>query len=151
MVGVCGKAFGLDRVTAARKIAGIFGLPSGDNQTTELRPYKPAKTKEQIKAEDAAEEAEKQRKVDEIIAECVDLRGTPARTYLNKRGITSCPCHQFMFRPNKKGKGGSLVCIARNTAGEVKAVQSVYIDENGEKANFCVKKKEQTDFQAGIP
>lgn len=141
MVGVCGKVFGLDRVAAARKIAGIFGLPGGDNKTTELRPYKPAKTKEQIKAEDAAEEAEKQRKVDEIIAECVDLRGTPAQAYLKNRGIKGCPLHQFMFRPNKKGSGGSLVCIARNAAGEVKAVQSVYIDENGEKANFNVKKR----------
>ena len=150
MVGVCGKIFGLDRVAAARKIAGIFGLPGGDNQTTELRPYRPAKTKEQIKAEDATDEAEKQRKVDEITAECVDLRGTPAQAYLKKRGITGCPPHQFMFRPNKKGNGGSLVCIARNAAGEVKAVQSIYINENGEKANFSVKKR-TNGFPGGNP
>lgn len=149
-IGICAKVFRLDRVEAARKLAGIFGLEGGEaNERTEKYNRPPVSTETQQKEQDDYDQ-EKQAKLDQILAELVDLRGTPAQAYLKSRGITGAPASQFKWRPNKSNSGGSLVCIARDSAGVVKAVQSVYLDANGKKANFAVKKR-TNGFPSGNP
>lgn len=140
-IGICAKVFRLDRVEATRKLAGIFGLDGGEaNERTEKYNRPPVSTETQQKEQDDYDQ-EKQAKLDQILAELVDLRGTPAQAYLKSRGITGAPASQFKWRPNKSNSGGSLVCIARDSAGVVKAVQSVYLDANGKKLTLRSKKE----------
>lgn len=149
-IGICSKVFRLDRVDAARKLAGMFGLPGGDtNDYTEKYNKKAINPEEQTQEQDSTDD-EKQAKLDKILSEMIDLRGTPAQLYLKSRGITGAPASQFKYRPNKSKGGGSLICIARNDEGIIRAVQSVYLDAEGKQANFSVKKR-TNGFPSGCP
>ena len=116
-IGICANVFRLDRVAAARKLAGMFNLQGGDQ---EVKKYdKPIRQAGDQNQEAEANDQEKQAKLDAILEELVDLRGTPAQAYLKSRGITGAPASQFKWRPNKTNTGGSLVCIARDDNGVV--------------------------------
>ena len=147
-IGICANVFRLDRVSAARKLAGMFNLQGGDQDSEKYN--KPIRQAGEQTQEAEANDQEKQAKLDAILEELVDLRGTPAQAYLKSRGITGAPASQFKWRPNKTNTGGSLVCIARDDNGVVKAVQSIYLDASGKKANFTVKKR-TNGFPSGNP
>ena len=140
------RIFRCDRITAARELAGIFGLEGGEKNKrqakyTEKQPTAPE--------EDQTDE-EKQLKINQLLAESIPIKGTPAQLYLKSRGIKGCNPSIFKFRPNKKGSGGSLLCIAYNDAGEVKAIQSVYLTAEGQKAKLKVVKR-TNGFPSGHP
>ena len=147
-IGICANVFRTDRVNAARKLAGMFNLPGGDNDVEEYT--KPIRQPGEQNKDAEDNDEEKRTKLDKIVAELVDLRNTPAQTYLKSRGITGAPGSSFKWRPNKGKSGGSLVCIARDDDGVIQAVQSVYLDANGKKANFAVKKR-TNGFPSGNP
>ncbi len=147
-IGICANVFRTDRVSAARRLAGIFNLPGGDINAEKYS--KPICQPGEQKQDAETDNEEKQAKLESILAELVDLRGTPAQAYLKSRGITGAPSSQFKWRPNKGGSGGSLCCIARNDEGVVKAIQSIYLDATGKKANFAVKKR-TNGFPSGNP
>src|SRR5690349_17713536 len=73
-------------------------------------------------AEDDREEAERRAKVGEIIAESQDPRGTPAEAYLRGRGITADLPDAVRWRAKAWQRGGSLVLLATDTVGTIKAV-----------------------------
>ena len=149
-IGICAKVFRIDRVEAARKLAGMFGMEGGETKEYAPKYDRPAVDMEKQQHEQDEYDEEKQSKLDKIVSELSDLRGTPAQLYLKSRGINGAPLNQFKFRPNKSRGGGSLVCIARDNKGIIRAVQSVYLDAQGHKANLAVKKR-TNGFPAGCP
>ena len=149
-IGICAKVFRIDRVEAARKLAGMFGLEGGEKKDFAPKYDRPPVNSNEQQQEADENDKEKQAKLDKILSELVDIKGTPAQRYLQSRGINGAPASQFKYRPNRAKGGGSLVCIARDDSGAVKAVQSVYLDADGHKANFAVKKR-TNGFPAGHP
>jgi hypothetical protein len=88
----------------------------------------------QARAEHEREEARRRAKVARIVAESTDPQGTPAEVYLRSRGIT-CPLPPAVrWRANAWRHGGSLVLLATDAAGAVRAVQEVYLTAEGTKA-----------------
>jgi P4 family phage/plasmid primase-like protien len=142
VIGICAKVFKINRIEAAKKIADRLGI--GKKNTA------PGDTFNGTCQEHEKTDAEKQNKLNKIVSELVNLPGTPAVLYLKSRGIKGAPLNLFKFRPNKNGGGGALVCIAKNDTGEIKAVQSIYINDKGQKANLHVKKR-TNGFPAGNP
>jgi hypothetical protein len=99
-------------------------------------------------AEAEREEAERQAKVGQIIAEAQDAHGTPAEAYLRGRGITADLPDAVRWRPKAWGRHGSLVLLATDVAGGIKAVQQVYVTADGVKAPLAVQKR-TNGLQAG--
>jgi hypothetical protein len=100
-------------------------------------------------AEAEREEAERRAKVGQIVAEARDVRGTPAEAYLRgDRGITAELPDAVRWRPKAWDRYGSLVLLATDTAGAIKAVQQVYVTAEGAKAPVKVQKR-TNGLQAG--
>ncbi|MGE3291321.1 MAG: VapE domain-containing protein [Geminicoccaceae bacterium] len=81
-------------------------------------------------------------KVEQIVAASLDPAGTVVERYLERRSITRrplppCLCH----RANAHGRYSALVAMATTAAGEVAAVQQVYLDDEGTKAPVAVPKR----------
>lgn len=79
--------------------------------------------------------------VAEIIAHLGDIEASPAATYLRSRGITIAPPDCIRYRRFAAGKHGALVALATDEAGEVLAVQQVYLTDDGQKAPVKVVKR----------
>jgi hypothetical protein len=92
-------------------------------------------------AEAEREEAERRAKVGQIVAEVRDARRTPAEAYLRGRGITADLPDAVRWRDRAWGKYGSLVLLATDAAGAVRAVQQVYVTADGAKAPLKVQKR----------
>jgi len=85
---------------------------------------------------DAREQAERSRRIDlaiKIYERSEDPAGTPAEIYLRARGITVRLPSDIRFLPAENGKFDALVVVARNVAGDICAVQRVFIHD-GKKA-----------------
>ena len=87
----------------------------------------PARTVELTDAELAA-------KVAEIVRQTEVPNGTPAHAYLAGRGIAVQPPDCIRFRRNAYGSYGAMVALATDAAGEVLAIQQVYLTAEGKKA-----------------
>lgn len=77
---------------------------------------------------------ERAAKVAVIVRQTEAPNSTPAQTYLMGRGITRQPPDCIRFRQNAYGRHGAMVALATDTAGEVLAVQQVYLTAEGKKA-----------------
>lgn len=73
-------------------------------------------------------------KVANIIVQSGPAQGTPAEVYLRSRGITMPLPQSICYREGAMRQYGALVGIATDDAGEVLAVQQVYLTSSGEKA-----------------
>lgn len=106
----------------ARDWLGITGQPSGSP-----KPRKNLSPSEKVEA---------------IVAECQDIIGTPAETYLRNRGITiaSFP-DSLRFRPNAYGRYGALVALSTDADGTVHGLQQIYVTEDGRKAPIKIQKR----------
>ena len=79
--------------------------------------------------------------VAEIIACLGGVAASPAETYLRNRGIIITPPDCIRFRRFAAGEHGALVALATDEAGEVLAVQQVYLTDDGQKAPVKVVKR----------
>ncbi len=98
--------------------------------------HQPAKT-----ATPAPNTMERKTTVAAIIARSESIAASPAETYLRKRGITRTPPPCIRFRRFAAGQHGALVALATDEAGEVLAVQQVYLTDDGQKAPVSVVKR----------
>jgi P4 family phage/plasmid primase-like protien len=80
-------------------------------------------------------------KVAKIVASAVAITGTPGELYLRNRGITSAPPDCVRYLPGAFGQYGAVVAQATDAAGEVLALQLVYVTNDGAKAPLAVKKR----------
>ena len=78
--------------------------------------------------------AERAAKVAKIVRQTEAPNSTPVQTYLMGRGITQQPPDCIRFRQNAYGRHGAMVALATDTAGEVLAIQQVYLTIEGRKA-----------------
>lgn len=129
--------FGMDEKAAwdwARHWLGDAEMPASWTATkpAAIKPAKapasgPARTVELSEAELAA-------KVAEIVRQTEVPNGTPAHAYLVGRGIAIQPPDCIRFRRNAYGSYGAMVALATDVAGEVLAIQQVYLTAEGKKA-----------------
>lgn len=73
-------------------------------------------------------------KVASIVVQSGPVQGTPAEAYLRSRGITMPIPQSIRYRDSAMRQYGGLVGLATDDAGEVLAVQQVYLTSSGEKA-----------------
>jgi len=73
-------------------------------------------------------------KVANVIVQTGPAQGTPAEIYLRSRGITMPLPQSIRYRDGAMRQYGALVGLATDDAGEVLAVQQVYLTASGEKA-----------------
>jgi hypothetical protein len=109
----------------------------GDRPEPQFRREDPKPSSAEVEQEEAARRA----KIDEIIAEVRDAHGTPAEAYLRGRGITADLPDAVRWRAKAWDRYGSLVLLATDTAGGIKAVQQVYVTADGTKAPVKVQKR----------
>jgi hypothetical protein len=117
---------GGDFANAAQWARAWLGI-EGDQPEPRVRREDPKPSS----ADDEQEEAHRRAKVDEIIAEARDARGTPAEAYLRGRGITADLPDAVRWRANTWRRGGALVLLATDAAGAAGAVQEVYVTAEG--------------------
>ena len=79
--------------------------------------------------------------VAEIVASCKGIEASPAAAYLRNRGITSIPPACIRFRRFAAGQHGALVALATDEAGNVLALQQIYLTDDGKKAPVDVVKR----------
>lgn len=79
--------------------------------------------------------------VAEIVASCKGIAASPAAAYLRNRGITEAPPACITFRHFAAGQHGALVALATDAAGDVLAVQQIYLTNDGQKAPVDVVKR----------
>jgi hypothetical protein len=79
-------------------------------------------------------DAERATKVAEIVRQTKSPNGTPVHAYLLGRGIAIQPPDCIRFRQNAYGSYGAMVALATDAAGEVLAIQQVYLTAEGKKA-----------------
>jgi predicted P-loop ATPase/phage/plasmid primase-like uncharacterized protein len=79
--------------------------------------------------------------VAEIVASSRGIEASPAEAYLRNRGITAIPPAGIRFRRFAAGQYGALVALATDEAGDVLAVQQVYLTDDGRKAPVDVVKR----------
>lgn len=84
---------------------------------------------------------ERAAKVAEIVRGAEPIVSTPAEAYLRHRGITATPPDCIRYRRNAYGQFGALVALATDEAGEVLAIQQVYLTAEGRKAPLRVVKR----------
>ena len=129
--------FGMDEKAAwdwARHWLGDAEMPASWTaaKPSAIKPAKapasgPARTVELSEAELAA-------KVAEIVRQTEVPNGTPVHSYLVGRGIAIQPPDCIRFRRNAYGSYGAMVALATDAAGEVLAIQQVYLTAEGKKA-----------------
>lgn len=79
--------------------------------------------------------------VAEIAASSKGIEASPAAAYLRNRSITSIPPDCIRFRRFAAGKHGALVALATDEAGDVLALQQIYLTDDGQKAPVDVVKR----------
>lgn len=84
---------------------------------------------------------ERSEKFAQILRRCESLASTPVLPYLRRRGITVTPPDCIKYRQYAYGKFGAMVALATDDAGDVLALQQVYLTAQGEKAPLEVKKR----------
>jgi putative DNA primase/helicase len=128
-----------------------LGLDRGEVRPAP-NPRQPRQSNEQAAAEAAQEAAARRAKAAEIAAQTVPLIGAAAESYLMGRAITiagdlapdvvAYNPRAWGYLPGYSGpRYGALVMIARNAAGDVQAVQQVYVTAEGRKAPLAVQKR----------
>lgn len=89
----------------------------------------------------ASDDAERAEKVATIVAQAADPTSSPVLPYLLSRGITIVLPDCIRFRSRAFGEYGAMVALATDAAGEVLAVQQVYLTSGGNKAQVKVVKR----------
>lgn len=84
---------------------------------------------------------ERAEKVAEIVRRTETLVSTPVLAYLRHRGITAAPPDCIRYRQFAWNKFGAMVALATDAAGEVLAIQQVYLTAEGRKAPLDVVKR----------
>jgi predicted P-loop ATPase len=79
--------------------------------------------------------------VAKIVANSKGIEASPAEAYLRNRSITASPPAGIRFRRFAAGQYGALVALATDEAGDVLAVQQVYLTDDGRKAPVDVVKR----------
>ena len=136
-----GHHLGLDENAARDWARNWLGEPDAGpagTATPAVSPVSPASGSAQPKAPTPEQRAEK---VAEIVRRTETLVSTPVLAYLRTRGITATPPDCIRYRQHAFGKHGAMVALATDTAGEVLAVQQVYLTAEGQKAPLEVVKR----------
>ena len=115
-----------------------LGEPVANPSWTAAPPASPSSGSAQPKAPTAKDRAEK---VAEIVRRTETLASTPVLAYLRHRGITTSPPDCIRYRQFAFGKFGAMVALATDAAGEVLAVQQIYLTAEGRKAPLDVVKR----------
>lgn len=151
-VGIYARRFGLDRVDAAHELADRLGLGDG----AYLSAYEARRHGARAQLPAVREEApppadpEKLAKVEEILGQCVPLKGTPGQAYLLSRGITGAP--GFKWQPRAGGKpGGYLVAVGTDDTGKPMCVQRIAITGEGTKNKSAQVEKRTNGHAKGNP
>lgn len=84
---------------------------------------------------------ERAEKVAEIVRRSESLVSTPVLAYLRHRGITATPPDCIRYRQYAYRQFGAMVALATDEAGEVLALQQVYLTAEGRKAPVKVVKR----------
>lgn len=88
-------------------------------------------------------------KAQRMYARSVPVRGTPAETYLQSRGITKWPDSFRYLAPWRDYKGG-LIAPATNADGNVQAVQIIRLTSRGDKLLLDAKRTHGVLRGAGV-
>jgi phage/plasmid-associated DNA primase len=123
--------FGLDETSAWDRARHWLGEPAMRSSWTARPVASPAPGS--ARPVDLSE-AERATRVADIVRQTERLDGTPALAYLRGRGITAPPPDCIRFRRNAYGRYGAMVALATDAAGEVLAIQQVYLTPEGRKA-----------------
>lgn len=107
-----------------------------------ILPHMPEPTGPWHRRERFEHDGEREEVLTRILQGLSAVAGTPAETYLRRRGITRWPPHSVRFSRWPFGLCG----VAQDAAGNVRAVQVVQLTEDGRKASVEVVKR---TFAAG--
>lgn len=128
---------GLDEKAARDWARNWLGEPD-PGPSRAATPPAPASGSAQSEAPTAKERTAK---VAEIVRGSETLASTPVLAYLRHRGITVTPPDCIRYRRYAFGKFGAMVALATDVAGEVLAIQQVYLTPEGRKAPLEVVKR----------
>ncbi len=126
-----------------------FSDELGLNTYVEKRSTVSKKPLNQIAAEDKKRAEKKQMKVDTVLKNTKSIKGTVAEKYLNKRGLDikglsrDLRFHPGIYDHGTKKNHPALVCVSRNVEGNVKAIQVIHLNDQGDKAKVDVVKRSQ--------
>lgn len=129
---------GLDEKAARDWARNWLGEPEAAPSRTAGPAATPASSPAGPKGPNAQDRAEK---VAEIVRRSETLVSTPVLAYLRHRGITATPPDCIRYRQFAWNKFGAMVALATDAAGEVLAIQQVYLTAEGRKAPLDVVKR----------
>lgn len=118
-----------------------LGEPDADQSWTATPPSSPARSTPGSAGLKEPTPEERAEKVAEIVRRSESLVSTPALAYLRHRGITTTPPDCIRYRQYAYGQFGAMVALATDDAGEVLALQHVYLTAEGRKAPVKVVKR----------
>lgn len=118
-----------------------LGEPEAGPSWTATQPASPAHSASGSAQPKEPTPEERAEKVAEILRATETLVSTPVLAYLRHRGITATPPDCIRYRQFAFGKFGAMVALATDAAGEVLAIQQVYLTAEGRKAPLEVVKR----------
>lgn len=147
VIGIYQKRFDITRYESAKAIRGLYGLIDGDDSHTNNKEKQLPSLPPLIENKNV--EIEKENKLNRIIKEIKEIQeNDPAFLYLKSRGIEKFDKNIFKARKEKNGCG-TLVCIAKDENGKIKAIQQIFLTKEGKK-NITDKKK-NCKYTNGFP
>ena len=131
---------GLDDKAAWDWARNWLGEPEAGPSWTATPPAAPASASGSAGPKEPTPE-ERAEKVAEIVRRSESLVSTPVLAYLRHRGITATPPDCIRYRQYAYRQFGAMVALATDEAGEVLALQQVYLTAEGRKAPVKVVKR----------
>jgi P4 family phage/plasmid primase-like protien len=136
-----GYRLGLDDKAAWDWARSWLGEPDAGPSWTETSPASPALSASGSAGPREPTPEERAEKVAEIVRRSESLVSTPVLAYLRHRGITATPPDCIRYRQYAYRQFGAMVALATDDAGEVLALQQVYLTAEGRKAPVKVVKR----------
>ncbi|MGR3270288.1 DUF7146 domain-containing protein [Thalassococcus profundi] len=118
-----------------------LGEPEAGQSWTATPPESPARSASGSARPKEPTPEERAEKVAEIVRRSESLVSTPVLAYLRHRGITATPPDCIRYRQYAYRQFGAMVALATDEAGEVLALQQVYLTAEGRKAPVKVVKR----------
>lgn len=118
-----------------------LGEPEAGQSWTATPPESPARSASGSARPKEPAPEERAEKVAEIVRRSESLVSTPVLAYLRHRGITATPPDCIRYRQYAYRQFGAMVALATDEAGEVLAIQQVYLTAEGRKAPVKVVKR----------
>lgn len=132
---------GMDDKTAWNWARNLLGEPDASPSQTAAPPAAPTRSASGSARPKEPTPEERAEKVAEIVRRCESLVATPVLACLRHRGITATTPDGIRYRQYAFGKFGAMVALVTDEAGEVLAIQQVYLTAEGRQAPVKVIKR----------